>query len=115
MRRFADEMPTIERLGRENLDEIEAADSHRYGIECDWERTGELQVAIAPWQFRDMPEQARMRNAMGDHVEVLDREQVRSRIHSPLYEGALFDPDGTAMVDPARLVWALRRSVFLWA
>ena len=39
--RFPDEMPVIERLARENLDEIEATIA-RYGIECDWERTGEL-------------------------------------------------------------------------
>ena len=57
-----------------------------------------------------MIEEARLRNEMGDHVEVLDREQVQARIHSPLYEGALFDHDGNALVDPARLVWGLERA-----
>ena len=109
MRRFANEMADIERLGRENLDEIEKT-IERYAIECDWERTGEIQVAIAPWQFDSMPEEARLRNEMGDHVEVLDRSQIQARIHSPLYEGALFDADGTAMVDPARLVWGLEKA-----
>ena len=109
MRRFADEMAVIERLGRENLDEIEATIA-RYDIECDWERTGELRVALAPWQMREMVEEARLRNEMGDHVQVLTREQVRARIHSPAYEGALFDPDGTALIDPARLVWGLERA-----
>ena len=102
-------MADIERLGRENLDEIEKT-IERYAIECDWERTGEIQVAIAPWQFDSMPEEARLRNEMGDHVEVLDRSQIQARIHSPLYEGALFDADGTAMVDPARLVWGLEKA-----
>jgi glycine/D-amino acid oxidase-like deaminating enzyme len=109
MNRFASEMPVIERLARENLDAIEAT-IERYGIECDWERTGELRVAVEPWQFESMLDEARLRNQMGDHVEVLDREQVQARIHSPLYEGALFDPDGTALVDPARLVWGLERA-----
>jgi len=109
MNRFASEMPIIERLARENLNEIEAT-IERYGIECDWERTGELRVAVAPWQFTGMIEEARLRNEMGDHVEVLDREQVQARIHSPLYEGALFDHDGNALVDPARLVWGLERA-----
>lgn len=109
LRRFADEMPVIERLGRENLDEIEAT-VERYGIECDWERTGELRVAVAPWQFEEMAEEARMRNEMGDHVEVLSKAEVQARIHSPSYEGALFDVDGTALVDPARLVWGLERA-----
>jgi glycine/D-amino acid oxidase-like deaminating enzyme len=109
MHRFAKEMDVIERLGRENLNEIEATIA-RYGIECDFERTGELRVAVAPWQLRDMHEEAKLRNAMGDHVQVLSREEVRARVHSPLYEGGIFDHDGTALVDPARLVWGLERA-----
>ncbi|MDE3139840.1 MAG: FAD-dependent oxidoreductase [Acidobacteriota bacterium] len=109
MRRFPAEMRLIEELGRENLDEIEAT-VRRYGIECDFERTGELRVAVEPWQLEGMAEEARLRNEMGDHVEVLSREEVRARIHSPLYEGGVFDPDGTALVDPARLVWGLERA-----
>jgi len=109
MRRFAKEMPLIEEMGRQNLDEIEAT-IRRYAIECDFERTGELRVAIEPWQLEDMLEEARLRNEMGDHVQVLSRDEVRARIHSPIYEGAIFDPDGTALVDPARLVWGLERA-----
>lgn len=109
MRRFADEMPLIEEMGRQNLDEIEET-VRRYGIECDFERTGELRVAVESWQLDDLIEEARVRNERGDHVEVLSRDQVRARIHSPIYEGALFDPDGTALVDPARLVWGLERA-----
>ena len=81
MNRFASEMPLIERLARENLDEIEAT-IKRYGIECDWERTGELRVAVAPWQFEGMLEEARLRNEMGDHIEVLSKE--RSPVSNPL-------------------------------
>src|SRR5487761_105647 len=108
MSRFPDEMPVIERLGRENLDAIEDT-IRRYQIKCDWERNGELRVAVAPWQMRAMATEAGLRNEMGDHVELLSREEVQARIHSPLYEGGLFDPDGTALVDPARLVWGLER------
>jgi glycine/D-amino acid oxidase-like deaminating enzyme len=43
-------------------------------------------------------------------VQVLSREEVRARVHSPLYEGGIFDHDGTALVDPARLVWGLERA-----
>ena len=109
MHRFASEMPIIERLGRENLDAIEET-IRRYNIECDWERTGELRVAVAPWQLREMTREAALRNGMGDHVVVLNRREVRARVNSPLYEGGLFDPDGTALVDPARLVWGLERA-----
>src|SRR5476649_1604100 len=60
MRRFADEMATIEEMGRQNLNEIEET-IHRYGIECDYERTGELRVAIEPGQLHDMLQEARLR------------------------------------------------------
>ena len=109
MRRFPDEMATIERLARENLDEIEATIA-RYNIPCDWERTGELRVAVAPWQARDIVDEARVRNGFGDNVQVLSRDEVQARVHSPTYLGALYDPDGTALVDPARLVWGLERA-----
>ena len=42
--RFPGEMDTLLRLGRENLDEIEATVA-RHGIDCDFSRTGELHVA----------------------------------------------------------------------
>lgn len=109
IRRFRDEMAKLEDMGRRNLNEIEDT-IRRYGIECDFERTGELRVAIEPWQFEDMAEEARLRNEMGDHVTVLSKDEVQERIHSPLYEGALWDPDGTALVDPARLVWGLEKA-----
>jgi hypothetical protein len=107
--RFKDEMEIIERLGRENMDGIEEAIS-RYGINCGWERTGELRVAVEDWQSHSFEEEATLRNAYGDHVEVLSQVQVFERVKSPLYKGALWDPDGTALVDPARLVWGLERA-----
>lgn len=107
--RFKDEMATIERLGRENLDAIEET-IKRYRIECDWQRTGELRVAVEPWQLDGMKEEAELRNKYGDNVEVLNQEQIQKRVKSPRYLGALFDHDGTAILDPARLVWGLERA-----
>jgi len=108
-RRFKDEMSVIERLGRENLDAIEATIS-KYGIECDFEWNGELRVAVEDWQMEGIEEEARLRNSFGDNVELLNQEQVQDRVKSPIYKGALWDPDGTALVDPARLVWGLERA-----
>jgi glycine/D-amino acid oxidase-like deaminating enzyme len=95
-RRFPNEMALIERLGRENLNEIEATIA-RYHIECDFERTGELQVAVAPWQMTKMVELAKLRNAMGDNIEVLNLEQVQARIWArsttPMAPRSLTPPD----------------------
>jgi glycine/D-amino acid oxidase-like deaminating enzyme len=107
--RFKDEMAIIERMGRENLDGIEAT-IKRYDIDCNFEWNGELRVAIEEWQMESMVEEARLRNSFGDNVELLTSEQTQARVKSPLYKGSLWDPDGTALVDPARLVWGLERA-----
>jgi glycine/D-amino acid oxidase-like deaminating enzyme len=105
--RFTDEMASLERLGRENLDAIERT-LVSHAIDCGWERTGELTVATEPWQLDELRELPRLAAPFGGHLELLDRDQVQSRVHSPTYLGGILDADGTAMVDPARLAWGLR-------
>ena len=107
--RFADEMAVIEKLGRQNLDAIEQT-IKKYSIDCDFERNGELRIATAPWQLDGLKEEAVARNNTGDHVQVLDKVEIQALVNSPIYEGALYDPDGTALVDPARLVWGLEKA-----
>jgi glycine/D-amino acid oxidase-like deaminating enzyme len=107
--RFPDEIDTLERLGRANLDDIEATVA-RYGIACDFERTGELVVATAAWQMRDLAESHAAARARGIDVQLLGRAEVRAELDSPTYLGGLWDRTGCAMVDPGRLVWGLRRA-----
>ena len=105
--RFPEEMPALERLGRENLDAIEKAVAD-HGIECSWERTGELTVATAPWQVDALAELPDLARPVGSDLEWLDRDEVRRRVASPTYLGGVLDRDGVAMVDPARLARGLR-------
>jgi glycine/D-amino acid oxidase-like deaminating enzyme len=107
--RFPGEMDSLERLGRANLDEIEKTVA-RYGIDCDFARTGELQVATAGWQWRELVEGHAAAAARGLEVELLDRDAVRAEVRSPTYLGGVWDRGNCAMVDPARLVWGLRRA-----
>ena len=111
--RFKDEMAIIERLGRENLEGIEAT-IKKYKIDCDFELTGEISVANEEWQMEGIIEEANLRNSFGDSVEVLSKEEMQSRVNSPLSVGGLWDPDGTALVDPARLVWGLEHRYFMF-
>ncbi|HEX2575857.1 MAG TPA: FAD-binding oxidoreductase [Aquihabitans sp.] len=102
-RRWPDEYDELERLGRQNLDEIEDAVA-RYGIECDFERTGELTVATEAYQVDDL--------RLGPHddpdaVSFLERDAVRAEVRSPTYLAGRWDRRGTAMVSPARLAWGL--------
>jgi glycine/D-amino acid oxidase-like deaminating enzyme len=105
--RFPDEMATLDRLGRENLDAIEATIG-RYGIDCGFERTGELAVAVSPHHVEDIREDAAAARALGHDCVWLDRDEVRAEIDSPTYLGGAWHRDRTALVDPARLAWGLR-------
>ncbi|MEU6747981.1 FAD-dependent oxidoreductase [Spirillospora sp. NPDC046719] len=105
--RWPGEIAELERLGMRNLDEIEDA-LRRHGIGCDWERTGELNVATRPHQVLELREEAEAMRRHGLSPEFLDTEQVRAEVASPTYLAGLLDRDGTALVNPARLAWGLR-------
>jgi glycine/D-amino acid oxidase-like deaminating enzyme len=109
LRRFPDEIATLDRLGQANLDEIAKAVT-TYGIDCDFERTGDLSVATAPWQLPGLREDHETAAGLGHRTELLDRDAVRGEVDSPLFLGGLWDRDGCAMVDPARLAWGLTRA-----
>ena len=104
--RWPDEMPELERLGRENFDAIKETMA-RCGIDAGFEETGELAFATAPYQAEYLDEAAETARSYGWTAEVLDAEQARAEVHSPTYHGAVYLPDGRAVVDPARLAWGL--------
>jgi glycine/D-amino acid oxidase-like deaminating enzyme len=95
--RFPHEFGALDRLGRQNLDEIEATIS-RYRIACDFERTGTLSVATQPYQVEQLA-------AAGG--ELLGRDEVRAQVNSPTYLAGVWERDDTALLDPARLAWGL--------
>ena len=99
--RWPQEYAALHRLGLENLAGIEATVA-RYGIECDFRRSGELTVATQPHEVGWLREESA--------GEFLDREAVRAHLDSPTYLAGLFQPDETAVVDPARLAWGLARA-----
>ncbi|MEH1054635.1 FAD-dependent oxidoreductase [Micromonospora sp. CPCC 206171] len=107
--RFPGEIDELERLGRENLAAI-AATVEAYGIDCDFERTGELAVAVEPYQLAGLAEDAELARRYGHDVRLLDRDEVRAEVDSPTYLGGLWDRDRVAMLDPAKLAWGLRRA-----
>lgn len=103
------EQPLLERLADENFAALIASvDAH--GIDCDLTRSGELDVATAPWQLAGLHEEAGHLRAGGQQVEILDAAQLRAQVDSPTYVGGLWRKDRVAVVDPARLAWGLRRA-----
>lgn len=105
--RCPDDLGRLEALGRANLLGIERT-LERYDIDCGWERTGELDVAVGPWQLEGVAQTARLAQETGGDAVLLDREALQAEVHSPTYLGGVWLRDAVAMVDPARLVWGLR-------
>ncbi len=108
--RFPDEVDVLEQLGLDNLNAIEEAIT-KYGIDCDYERTGVIDVATTSHpatyldELRDDFQQLR---ALGQRVQWLDASEMQAEVHSPTYTGGLWRHDRAALVDPARLVWGLK-------
>jgi len=87
--RFPKEHETLERLGRESLDEIDATLA-RYGIDCDFRRTGQLTVATQPHQVADLA---------GGPGQFLDRQAVRAEVDSPTYLAGVWLRELTALAE----------------
>ncbi|MGX1886214.1 NAD(P)/FAD-dependent oxidoreductase [Streptomyces sp. NPDC055287] len=109
--RWPGELARLEELGERNLDAIEAAVA-AYGIDCDFERTGEIDVATEPHQLEELREMYAEAEKLGfaGHLELLDRDAVRAEVDSPTFIGGLFDRRGVAMLHPAKLAWGLKQA-----
>jgi glycine/D-amino acid oxidase-like deaminating enzyme len=102
--RFPEEYDQLARLGRENLDAIEAI-VRELGLDADWERNGSIDVAVEPHQVEWLREAAG-----GQSAVFLDEAELRASVHSPTYLGGLFHPHDGALVHPAKLARALARA-----
>jgi glycine/D-amino acid oxidase-like deaminating enzyme len=96
--RWPDEYDLLERLGVQNLSAMER-DVEELGIDCHWERTGVLRVAVEPHQIPWL-----------DPAIILDQEQTRAEIDSPLFLASSWDRESCAMVHPGRLARGLGRA-----
>lgn len=105
--RWPGEYDQLEQLGMQNLDAIEATIAE-LGLDVQWERTGELDVATEPhqleWLTGTPPED-------GDaDVVRWGREQVQQQVHSPSYLGGTWRKREVALVHPGRLARELARA-----
>ncbi|WP_125611768.1 NAD(P)/FAD-dependent oxidoreductase [Specibacter cremeus] len=102
--RFPDEIDRLDEQGLQNLDEIEKTVAD-LGLDCDFERTGAIDVAIEPHQVQWLREAAD-----GTESVFLDADAVRAEVNSPTYLAGLWHKTGTAMVHPAKLARELARA-----
>ncbi len=102
--RWPNEIETLEAMGRENLDGMQA-DIRRLGLDVDWQRTGMLSVATEPHQVAWLQEAAD--DGEGQFVA---QDKVRAEVASPTYLAGLFSPDTLAIVHPGKLAFELARA-----
>jgi glycine/D-amino acid oxidase-like deaminating enzyme len=97
--RWPAELTTLERLGRENLDSIEAS-VRSLGLDAEFERTGSLDVAVEPHQIAWLDQSPEA---------FLDQDAVRAQVNSPTYLAGAWAKSTTALVHPAKLAFELAR------
>ena len=100
--RWPGEYDELDQLGAANLDAIEKTVSDR-GMAVDFERTGELSVALEPHQVDWLRD-----SADAGAGRFLDQAEVRAEVNSPTYLAGLHT-DETALLHPAKLVHELAR------
>ena len=103
MNRWKNEMPKLVELGHKNLDGIENT-IKQFNIDCDFLRSGEINVATEEYQVDDLRKEAEESAKVGEHIQFLDSAELRKRVNSPTYLAGIIDPS-VAMVNPARLAW----------
>jgi glycine/D-amino acid oxidase-like deaminating enzyme len=108
LNRWPKELSRIIAMGHANLDGIEET-VRRYQIECDFIRSGELNLVLEPQEVEEIREEQAESSGYGERMQFFDRERVRAIVNSPTYLAGLFNP-ANAMVNPARLAWGLRRA-----
>ncbi|MDF6018492.1 FAD-dependent oxidoreductase [Streptomyces sp. JH34] len=110
LERWPQEIGKLEALGARNLDAIEETVT-RHSIGCEFERTGEIDVATQPHQLEELREWHSRTEELGlGGFEFLDRDQVRAEVDSPTFLGGLLDRRGVAMLHPAKLAWGLKEA-----
>ena len=107
--RFSDQdVSTLERLGLENLQEIKDTVSDN-GIECDLLSPGAIETAVTPGQLEELQGGAEELARFGYEAELLDADEMRAEVDSPLYVGGLWQKSGECTVDPVKLCDGLVR------
>jgi glycine/D-amino acid oxidase-like deaminating enzyme len=103
-----EEAQRLARLGQQNLDEMQQFLADR-AIDCEFERTGRLFVALSPAQVAEARKTVAVAGQLGiPNYRLLSAEEVRAELDSPLYLGGVFAPAG-GILNPVRLLDGLKR------
>jgi glycine/D-amino acid oxidase-like deaminating enzyme len=106
--RWPGEIAKLHEVGLQNLREIEAT-IQRLGIECDFQLTGEIDIATEPYMLDQFKQFIELAKPYDIAYEYLDERQIEHVVKSPIFIGGLKRLD-SAIVNPAQLAWGLRKA-----
>jgi len=106
--RWPNEISTLHAMGVTNLGEIESTIA-RLGIECDYHRTGEIDIATEPYLLNTFKQIIELAKPYNINFQYLDRDQIQSVVKSPIFIGGIKRFD-SSIVNPAQLAWGLRKA-----
>ena len=106
--RWHREIKKLHELGIKNLAEIETAIA-KHNIHCDYQRTGEIDVATEPYMLEGFEHLSALAKLYGIEFQLLDRVQIQGVVNSPIFIGGVKRTD-SAIVNPAQLAWGLRNA-----
>ncbi len=109
LQHFPEEVPQLEEIGTATFRGL-VDDAKRHGIDARIEETGTLGVARAPHEVDPLRIYERVLQGLGQKATFLDRDAVRRELHSPALLAGIWHEHG-GILDPARLVWGLLRTV----
>ncbi len=107
---YPDELEILEQLGHENIKAFRTA-LEKYNIDCDAEWTGEMTVSVGKDGLDTLDHEAELHDQFDKKVEQLDKQDIREEINSPLFYGGLWQKQNCGVVNPAKLVWGLKKTV----
>ena len=103
-----DEARRMTRVGLQNIEELQQF-IREHAIDCDFERSGQLAVALTPAQVNDAHDLVAAAEQLGvAAVRFLSQEETRAELNSPLSFAGVSDP-GWGIVNPVKLVDGLQR------
>ena len=106
--RWPREISTLHAMGILNLAEIEST-INRLGIECDYQRTGEIDIATEPYLLDGFKKIIELAKPYNINFQFLDRHQICNVVKSPLFIGGI-KRFNSSIVNPAQLAWGLRKA-----
>ena len=106
--RWPKEISILQAIGEANLDAIEAT-IKRLGIECDYRRVGEIDIATEPYLLDEFKEMVKLAEPYNVKFQLFDREQMHNVVKSPIFLGGIKRPD-SSLVNPAQLAWGLLKA-----